>query len=124
MALFSQPVLTSEVAIAPDIVRQKLIRPAAEAISDSSTLASASPVSGTKNKGKPMPCNNNGQPIWKLLMSVLPKLRHKVTAPSQVTPMKTSLRGSILTDILATNGAVITARIPLKAVVSPEWVAV
>src|SRR5450830_1280369 len=110
--------------MAPDMVRQKLINPAADAVSDRFTLLSASPVNGTKNNGNPMPCNSNGQPIWKVVMSVLLKLRSKVTAPSHITPRHTNLRGSTLVDSLATNGAVITARMPLNAVVWPEWVAV
>jgi len=56
----SQTVVTSEVAKAPDRVRRKFISPAALAISLSSTLPIASPVSGMKKKGRPSPITISG----------------------------------------------------------------
>jgi hypothetical protein len=47
--------LHSEVAKAPETVRQKFIRPAAEAVSGSSTLDRARLVSGMKKNDKPTP---------------------------------------------------------------------
>ena len=58
---FSQAVLTTETAAAPDRVRRKFIRPAALSISCGSTLASASPVVGMKKNGRPSPMNISGR---------------------------------------------------------------
>ena len=44
---FCHEVVTSDVAMAPEMVRTKFMRPAAEAVSSSLTEPMASPVSGT-----------------------------------------------------------------------------
>jgi hypothetical protein len=49
--LFSHAVVAIDVAKAPDSVRRKCVKPAAEAVSLSSTLASACAVIGRKKNG-------------------------------------------------------------------------
>ena len=64
-------VVTMEVAKAPDKVRRKFMRPAAESISRSSTLPSAIVVVGMKKKGRAKPITSSGSAMSQKPMSVL-----------------------------------------------------
>src|ERR1044071_6622841 len=120
--LLSQLVVTTDVATAPDSVRRKFIRPAADAVSCSSTRASASVVIGTKKNGRPSPIASNGPDICQNVMSVVANVRSANTPPSQVKPKNTSLRGSTFVDSNPAAGAQNTASTPVHAVARPAHV--
>src|ERR1041385_2927782 len=117
--LLSQLVVTTDVATAPDSVRRKFMRPAADAVSCSSTLASASVVIGTKKNGSPSPIASSGPEICQNVMSVVAIERTATTAPSHTSPKNTSLRGSTFVDSNPAAGAQNTASTPVHAVASP-----
>ena len=95
----------SEVANAPASVLMKLEMPAAFACSSGSTLAMASPVTGTKNITMNTPVMSVGQAICRNVTSVLkPHMRHSMIAPSPRMPTQTISRGSNFSTALPTSG--------------------
>src|SRR6185295_3554009 len=120
--LLSHAVVVIEVANAPDSVRRKFISPAAEAVSLSSTLASACAVIGRKKNGKPSPIRINGTETCQNVMSVVDPMRQRETAPIHSIPKHTSRRGSTFVMSIPAIGAMKMASSPVHAVARPAQV--
>src|SRR4051812_6780448 len=111
-AELSHWVVMIEVAKAAEVVRRKLDRPEALAVSCGSTDESTIIVRETRKKAMQNPWPRKARATYQKPPWVVKGLRQKATTPIHTTPNKTSRRGSPLPTMPATMGLITTANMP------------